>query len=131
MHHPQFAVGQAANVKLDVTAGFSLAGTTVLNTATVTAQDDTNPPADLTSSVLNVGPAADLSIVKTAPAQSPAGSNLEYSLQVKNSGPQDATGVTVTDPGSRPARASCPSSRRRAPAEERRPDDQLLARECR
>ena len=97
---PQLAVGQAANVKLDVTAGFSLAGTTVLNTATVTAQeDDTNPPADLTSSVpVNVGPAADLSIVKTAPAQSPAGSNLEYSLQVKNSGPQDATGVTVTDP---------------------------------
>ena len=97
---PELAVGQAANVKLDAVAGFSLAGTTVLNTATVSAQeDDTNPPSDLTSSVpVAVGPAADLSIVKTAPAQSPAGTNLQYSLQVKNSGPQDATGVTVTDP---------------------------------
>jgi uncharacterized repeat protein (TIGR01451 family) len=46
-----------------------------------------------------VNPAgADLAITKAAPSTLTLGANLIYTIQVTNNGPQDATGVTMTDP---------------------------------
>ncbi len=43
------------------------------------------------------GPIADLSIAKTGPSQVTVGQNVEYTITVTNSGPQDASNVVVTD----------------------------------
>ena len=42
-------------------------------------------------------PSADLSIVKTGPGSATQGSNVSYTLTMKNNGPNDATGMTATD----------------------------------
>jgi uncharacterized repeat protein (TIGR01451 family) len=62
-------VGATAAVTLDARAGAALTDSTVINTATIGADEGgTNPPASQTSSVpVNVGPATQLPVVKTAP----------------------------------------------------------------
>ena len=40
---------------------------------------------------------ADLAVSKFGPAEAPAGSDVSYSITVSNFGPDDATGVTLTD----------------------------------
>ncbi|MDO8189430.1 hypothetical protein Q5424_25940 [Conexibacter sp. JD483] len=46
---------------------------------------------------LEVGPVTNLSIVKSGPATVAAGGRIVWQLTVRNDGPDDATGVTVTD----------------------------------
>ena len=55
------------------------------------------PVRDSASVTVLVGPATDLSIVKTGPATVAAGGQLTYTLTARNDGPSAATGVTVTD----------------------------------
>jgi uncharacterized repeat protein (TIGR01451 family) len=59
------------------------------------------PDPDLSNNSANagvtVGPAADLAIVDTGPATSAAGSAATHTLTVTDDGPDNATGVTVTD----------------------------------
>ena len=70
----------------------------LVNTATVSsAIPDPDPANNTDTATTAVGPAADLSMVKTGPATAPAGSNLTYSLIVANAGPSTATGVSMTD----------------------------------
>jgi uncharacterized repeat protein (TIGR01451 family) len=45
----------------------------------------------------SVGNTADLALTQSAPATSPEGSNLTFTIVVQNNGPADATNVTVTD----------------------------------
>jgi uncharacterized repeat protein (TIGR01451 family)/fimbrial isopeptide formation D2 family protein len=65
----QVDVGGLVAATLDVRAGVALANSTVINTATVAADEvDTNPSASQTSSVpVNVGPATDLPVVQPPP----------------------------------------------------------------
>ncbi len=69
------------------------------NTATVTSDThDRDHSNDSASADVSVGPRADLAITKTAPATVPAGGEVTWTLTVSNQGPDDATGVTITDP---------------------------------
>ena len=78
-------------------AAFESATSTLVNTATVTSSNDNDPANDTDTHPVSVGPAADLSLTKSAPQRVPAGGRLLYTLQVANAGPQTATGVVVTD----------------------------------
>ena len=90
--------GEARDVEVDVRATFAVAGQTVSNTATVKGNEaDEQPANDTSTAPTTVGAAADLVIEKTGPASAPAGGTILYALAVTNRGPQDATGVTVTD----------------------------------
>jgi uncharacterized repeat protein (TIGR01451 family) len=73
-------------------------GTTLSNTATVTATSPDPVPANNTSTLsTTVTPLADLSIVKTGPASIAAAGSVSYTLAVANSGPSDAASLTVLD----------------------------------
>ena len=92
--------GDAATFTVTGTIAASATGLFV-NTATVAAPagavdgDTTNNTA--TSSV-PLTPAANLHITKEGPLNAVAGTNVIYTITVRNAGPSDATGVTLTDP---------------------------------
>ena len=68
------------------------------NTATVASETPDPEPGNNESRVQTpVGAAADLSIVKRAPASAGAGEELAYTLLVANAGPSTAVNATVTD----------------------------------
>ena len=72
---------------------------TILNTATVGAQQtDPNPDNNTDSDEVEVG-SADLKVTKTlkTPAAPVTGDNVVYEIKVDNLGPSEATGVVLTD----------------------------------
>jgi uncharacterized repeat protein (TIGR01451 family) len=72
----------------------------ITNTANVTASEPDPNPSDNTAleGTTVVAPGADLSIFKSAgPDPAPTSSELTYTLNVSNLGPDDATGITATD----------------------------------
>ena len=92
---PEF---EFATVQIAVTAPNVIGQIT--NTASVSALENDPNPSDNTASeeTTVVAPGADLSIFKWAePDPAPTSSELTYTLNVSNFGPDDATGVTVTD----------------------------------
>ena len=92
------AVGASATRSVTVTVPLALAGSTVVNTATVHGdQGDDHPENDTDTATTQVGPASDLSIVKTAPANVSAAGTITWTLGVSNRGPSPATAVTVAD----------------------------------
>jgi uncharacterized repeat protein (TIGR01451 family) len=104
------AVGATNTVTITTTPQASLAGSTVTNSATVSASEpDPNPGNNTgfaTTTIQGTGTAtptaqpttpADLSLTKTAPATASVGPNFTYTLTVANAGPGVATGVTATD----------------------------------
>ena len=72
---------------------------TIINTATVTAdQADPNPGNNTASASTKVVAVSDLSITKSgSPNPVAAGTNLTYTVNVSNAGPSDATNVVFTD----------------------------------
>jgi uncharacterized repeat protein (TIGR01451 family)/fimbrial isopeptide formation D2 family protein len=69
-----------------------------LNTATATtASVETTVADNADNAPVQVLPAADLGVTKTAPANVAAGGEVDYELEVTNAGPSPATGVTLTD----------------------------------
>jgi uncharacterized repeat protein (TIGR01451 family) len=74
---------------------------TVTNTATVSGTGDTDLTNDSASETTTIGEldgSADLTVTKTVDDASPAeGDTLAYVVTVTNGGPDDATGVEVTD----------------------------------
>jgi uncharacterized repeat protein (TIGR01451 family) len=73
----------------------------IVNTATA-ASDTPDPNANNNSSTVTtplvpVATSADLAIVKTGPASATPGSNVTYSLQVINNGPDAAANVVLSD----------------------------------
>lgn len=93
--------GSNAAYTLSATVGLSLSGQAVANTATVSSPVYDNVSTnDSATQVLSVGNAnlADLSLVKTVSNSSPTeGTQIIYSITVFNDGPDDVTGVTVSD----------------------------------
>ena len=89
-----------------VPTGFATMSTTSPGLATGTAVGSTAiTPALGTATVLNTGAltvtagaGADLAITITAPSNIALGADLPYVITVTNNGPQDATGVVMTDP---------------------------------
>ncbi|MGW9118133.1 DUF7507 domain-containing protein [Streptomyces sp. NPDC055663] len=79
------------------------AGRQITNVATATYENRLGPtPEALTATsneaVTEVNPAADLTVVKAADATSvTVGQTVTYRITVRNTGPNQATGVTVTD----------------------------------
>jgi large repetitive protein len=83
-------------VAVDVPLG--LAGQTLTNAATVSADgDDANLNNNDDQANTVVRNAADLSITKTGPASALTGNELSFTIVVANNGPSAATNVTVTD----------------------------------
>ena len=95
-------VRKAPPVLIEVTVkaiALAPAGEETENTATVESPTtDPNPGNNESTVETEIVPAADLSLVKTAPATVEPNGDLTYNLQVENHGPSDAHGVTVTDP---------------------------------
>ncbi|MDX6678590.1 MAG: hypothetical protein QOE31_2642, partial [Solirubrobacteraceae bacterium] len=76
----------------------AVANGTQVNTATVSSDDpDPDPSDNPASATVEVGPTADLGIVKTGAANVAAGGQLTYTLSAHNEGPSTATGVRVVD----------------------------------
>ncbi|MEW1633029.1 hypothetical protein AB0469_03040 [Streptomyces sp. NPDC093801] len=90
-------------VEYRVTLGRAAAGKLVSNTATASYENrlgDTPEPLTSTSDeqLTEVRPAADLAVTKAADATTvTVGQTVTYRITVRNAGPNDATGVTVTD----------------------------------
>ena len=70
------------------------------NSATVTAPGgftETNPGNNTAADTDTLTPQADVSILKTGPANAVAGSDITYHITVTNSGPSDAQMVNISD----------------------------------
>ncbi len=101
---PALSVGQS--ISLQINADVTAAGT-FTNTAELIAvdQDDSDstpnnqlPDEDDQSSSSLSTPVIDLSLLKTtAPVRPVVGSEITFTLEVRNDGPDDATGVVVAD----------------------------------
>jgi uncharacterized repeat protein (TIGR01451 family)/fimbrial isopeptide formation D2 family protein len=92
------ADGESAERHITVTAPVALADTTVLNAATVHGdQGDDEPANNSDEASTQVGPAADVAIVKSGPRQVSADGTVAWTLVASNNGPSTATGVTVKD----------------------------------
>jgi uncharacterized repeat protein (TIGR01451 family) len=79
---------------------------TIVNTAEVTASDVDDPDStpddgtgdDFDTLTIDPNPAADLSLTKSASTTTPSvGANVTFTITLTNDGPDDATGVQVTD----------------------------------
>ena len=75
------------------------AGTTVTNSATVSSTtQDPDPTNNTSAAAVVIAPQADLSVTKRASSATvDLFQDVTYTLTVANAGPNDATGVTVTD----------------------------------
>ena len=94
--------GQAETITIVATVNDSADGSTVTNTATITdngTSTDPVPGNNEDEADVIVPPTADLSITKDYdPKPNPtAGATVNYTIEVTNNGPADATDVTVVD----------------------------------
>lgn len=90
--------GVTAFLNLYVIPMASAAGTTITNTATKTAQNEFDPTTPDTSSVDIHVPEADVQLSKTTSNPTPnVGEPFSFTVTATNLGPDDATGVQVTD----------------------------------
>ncbi len=94
------ASGGNASVTIAVLTTSIVAGTSVTNGATVSANEpDPNPGDNQATVSINVKPLVDLELTKVASNPSAnAGGSVSYTLTLVNNGPSPATGVTITDP---------------------------------
>jgi len=93
------AAGASRELTLRVRVRPSATGT-VLNTAAVeTSTDDPDPTNDEDTETTTIGELADVSLTKTAAQPTVLqGGTVAFTLDVRNDGPSDATGVVVSDP---------------------------------
>lgn len=97
--NPSLAVGSSVFTLVARVAASAVGGSTIVNTAAVSAATiDQNPGNETASSTITVAASADLSITKTDAGPVFPGSNVVYRIGVANAGPDEATGITVSDP---------------------------------
>jgi uncharacterized repeat protein (TIGR01451 family) len=92
----------AANSSRTISATYSVPANVVAasisNTATVSSSTPDPTPINTSTTTTPVTPSADLSLDKTAPSSVTPGSNVVYTIAIKNNGSSDAQNVSVTDP---------------------------------
>ncbi len=93
------ANGATATLKITVTVGVA-ALPSATNTANVSHSDQIDPVPGNNSASATVNPrSADIEVTKALGNEAPVrGETLTYQVSVRNIGPNDATGVAVTDP---------------------------------
>ena len=91
------AVDVPVTVHVTVTGSLEGAWRNEATVTTTTPQPPGGGLPDRDDATVNVGPVAELAIVKTGPATVAAGGEVTWQLEVANNGPDPATGVTVTD----------------------------------
>ncbi|MDX1582793.1 MAG: IPTL-CTERM sorting domain-containing protein [Thermoanaerobaculia bacterium] len=97
------ASGGSATVTITVTTDPVGSDQTITNSASVTSDEtDTNPAnnseSEQTTVLVTAPPRADLAVTKSdSPDPATVGEPLTYTLNLVNNGPEDATGVTLTD----------------------------------
>ena len=97
-----WTIGDLANGTsevLHIIAHIITSNTTITNTANITGSvHDLEPDNDQSSVTVTVGPASDLEIIKTVDNPTPNYlDTITYTITVTNNGPDQATGITVTD----------------------------------
>ncbi|MBO9664391.1 DUF11 domain-containing protein, partial [Dokdonella sp.] len=93
------ALANGANATLTLTATVTQSGA-IVNTATRTGGDQLDPVSgnNAGSAGVNAGTLADLQLDKSVDEPAPnVGSNVTYTVRVRNAGPSPATSVNVTD----------------------------------
>ncbi|UCD25368.1 MAG: DUF11 domain-containing protein, partial [Gemmatimonadota bacterium] len=97
------ANGQSATLNITATVDVGTGGSTLTNTASVTASDQPDPVVGNNSAAINLtvvapGTDADLAVTKSVDNAAPnEGDTILYTVTVTNNGPSDATGVTLSD----------------------------------
>ncbi len=114
------ASGGSASVTIKAQTTAAVAGTSVTNGATVSANEqDPNPSNNQAMATINVKPLVDLKLTKVASNPAPtAGGSVTFTLSLINNGPNTATGVVISDPlpsglsfvSASPGQGSCGSS---------------------
>ncbi|HKQ76044.1 MAG TPA: hypothetical protein VJ810_20285 [Blastocatellia bacterium] len=98
---PTFASGGTASFTIVVKVNTNVAnGAIISNTATVSsATTDPNPANNTDTELTTINTQADLAVTKSG-VLTPVtgGTNITYTVNLKNNGPSDAANVTVTDP---------------------------------
>ena len=92
-------VGASATLTINTTVNTGTTGQTITNTAMITGADQADPEAanNVASAKIAVS-GTDLAITKTVDNPTPnVGDTVAYTLRVTNNGPNNATGVAVTD----------------------------------
>ncbi|HEX7831359.1 MAG TPA: DUF11 domain-containing protein, partial [Thermoanaerobaculia bacterium] len=95
------ASGQSAVITSTFHVPIGYAGTTITNTASVSASTLDIAIANNSSTVTTpraTGAIADLSIIKQGPGSATSGSTATFELTIRNNGPMHATSITVSDP---------------------------------
>jgi uncharacterized repeat protein (TIGR01451 family) len=94
------ASGGQASVKISALTTPAVAGTSVTNGATVSANEpDPNLNNNQATAPIDVKPLVDLKLTKVASNPAPtAGGPVTFTLSLVNNGPSPATGVAITDP---------------------------------
>jgi len=94
-------LGNLQSAQFTVTVAISPAtanGTLLTNTATATSDSaDTNSNNNSSSASTTISAVADLSVVKSGPANANAGTNVTYAITVANNGPSNAASATLVD----------------------------------
>ncbi|MEZ4832369.1 MAG: PKD domain-containing protein [Caldilineaceae bacterium] len=94
------AAGKHTTLTVSALLGDATSGQTITNTALIQAADQTDPVTNNNSAavIFAVSPAADLAVAMTVSAAAPQVlDTITYYITATNNGPEDATGVSVTD----------------------------------
>lgn len=93
------AAGQSATITSTYAVPVNYAGAGITNTATVSsATTDLNSSNNSSSATVLLASASNVSVAKSGPSTALEGSNVDYTITVRNNGPAAASNIAVSDP---------------------------------